>query len=63
MAELQKPALELQRFDGIPVWTDEALFAAFTGNFAPLASLWVFILGPMIGAALAALCYNILADR
>ena len=40
-----------------------ALFAAFTGNFAPLASLWVFILGPMIGAALAALCYNIMADR
>ena len=31
-----------------------ALFAAFGGNFAPLASLWIFIVGPMVGAALAA---------
>ena len=40
-----------------------ALFAAFTGNFAPLAALWIFIVGPMIGAALAAICYSVLADR
>ena len=35
-----------------------AVIAAFTGNFAPLACLWVFIVGPMIGAALAAFAYN-----
>ena len=39
-----------------------ALFAAFSGNFAPLASLWVFIVGPFAGAALAALVYNLLED-
>ena len=37
-----------------------ALFAAFGGNLAPLASLWVFIVGPMAGAALAAVVHNIL---
>ena len=31
-----------------------ALIAAFTGNTAPLACLWVFIVGPLVGAALAA---------
>ena len=35
-----------------------ALIAAFTGNSAPLASLWVFIVGPLVGAALAAVCYQ-----
>ena len=41
-----------------------ALFAMFKGNFAPIASLWVFIVGPMIGAALSAVVYSILeADR
>ena len=40
-----------------------ALFAAFRGNFAPLASVWVFIIGPMVGAGLAAVCYNVLSDR
>ena len=37
-----------------------ALFAAFGGNLAPLTSLWVFIVGPMAGAALAAVVHNIL---
>ena len=37
-----------------------ALFAAFKGNAAPLGCLWVFIVGPMIGAALAALVYGML---
>lgn len=32
-----------------------AIFAAAKGNMAPLASLWVFIVGPLVGAALAAL--------
>ena len=40
-----------------------ALFAAFKGNFDPLLALWVFIIGPMVGAGLAALCYNVLSDR
>jgi aquaporin Z len=35
-----------------------AVVAALTGNAAPLASLWVFIAGPMIGAVLAAYCYK-----
>jgi len=37
-----------------------AVVAAVTGNFAPLGSLWVFIVGPFAGAALAALCYGYL---
>ena len=32
-----------------------ALIAAFAGNTAPIACLWVFIVGPLAGAALAAL--------
>lgn len=35
-----------------------ALFAAFYGNSAPILSLWVFIAGPLIGAAIAAVCWN-----
>ena len=35
-----------------------AVISAFTGNFEPLASLWVFILGPLAGAALAAVAYR-----
>jgi aquaporin Z len=31
-------------------------------NSAPLACLWVFIVGPLAGAALAALCYKFLAE-
>ena len=40
-----------------------AVFAAFTGNFGPIISLWVFIVGPFVGAALAAICYNFLTER
>ena len=40
-----------------------ALFAAFSGNIAPLASLWVFIVGPLAGAALAACVYKILEAK
>ena len=39
-----------------------ALIAAFTGNAAPLACLWVFIVGPLVGAALAAAVYNALEN-
>ena len=35
-----------------------AIVAAFTGNFDPLIALWVFIVGPLAGAALAAICYK-----
>ncbi len=37
-----------------------AVFAAATGNAAPLAALWVFIVGPLAGAALAAVVYKYL---
>ena len=37
-----------------------AIVAAIAGNGAPLASLWVFILGPLVGAALAAAVYKAL---
>ena len=40
-----------------------AIVACFTGNFAPLACVWVFIVGPMIGAALAAIVYGILESK
>lgn len=35
-----------------------AIVAAISGNTAPLASLWVFIVGPLVGAAIAAVCYK-----
>ena len=35
-----------------------AVFASINGNGDPLAALWVFIVGPFIGAALAALTYK-----
>ncbi len=35
-----------------------AVFAAAAGNAAPLAALWVFIVGPLCGGALAAVVYN-----
>ncbi len=37
-----------------------AVVAAITGNTAPIAALWVFIVGPLVGAALAAVIYNFL---
>ncbi len=37
-----------------------ALVAAISGNTAPIAELWVFIVGPLAGAALAALVYKAL---
>jgi len=37
-----------------------ALMAALTGNSAPLSCLWVFIVGPFIGAILAALAHRFL---
>lgn len=37
-----------------------AIIAAIAGNTAPIASLWVFIVGPLAGAALAALVYKYL---
>lgn len=37
-----------------------AIVAAISGNTAPIACIWVFIVGPLVGAALAALIYNYL---
>ena len=37
-----------------------AIFAAAKGNAAPVIALWVFIVGPFIGAALAAYLYDFL---
>ena len=37
-----------------------AIVAAISGNITPLAQLWVFIVGPLIGAALAAVIYKAL---
>ena len=40
-----------------------AFIAGMTGNTAPLGTLWVFIVGPLVGAALAAVVYASLAPR
>lgn len=40
-----------------------ALVAAFAGNAAPLSCLWVFIVGPMVGAAMAAVVYKFLESE
>ena len=37
-----------------------AIVAAIKGNAAPLGALWVFIIGPLVGAALAAIVYKAL---
>ncbi len=37
-----------------------AIVAAISGNGAPLSCLWVFIVGPLVGAALAAVVYKYL---
>ncbi|MBR4473321.1 MAG: aquaporin [Oscillospiraceae bacterium] len=39
-----------------------AIVAAIAGNVAPLACLWVFIVGPLAGAALAAVVYKALEN-
>lgn len=40
-----------------------AIVAAMDGNTAPLSSLWVFIVGPLVGAAIAAITYKCLASE
>ncbi|MBO4872944.1 MAG: aquaporin [Lachnospiraceae bacterium] len=40
-----------------------AVVAAISGNAEPLAALWVFIVGPLAGAALAAFCYKYLESK
>lgn len=40
-----------------------AIISVFTGNFTPLISLWVFVVGPLVGAALAAVVYGFLESR
>lgn len=37
-----------------------AIVSAISGNGDPVGSLWVFIVGPLVGAALAAVVYNFL---
>ena len=37
-----------------------AIVAAFAGNTAPVSCLWVFIIGPLVGAAAAAFVYKFL---
>ncbi|MBQ8088579.1 MAG: aquaporin [Clostridia bacterium] len=39
-----------------------AVVAAISGNAAPLGALWVFIVGPLVGAAIAACIYKALED-
>ena len=40
-----------------------AVVAAVGGNTAPIACLWVFIAGPLVGAALAAVVYKALGSE
>ena len=40
-----------------------ALVALLNGNSEPLAALWVFIVGPLVGAALAAFTYKALEAK
>ena len=40
-----------------------AIVAAIAGNMDALASLWVFIVGPLVGAALAAVVYKGLEEK
>jgi aquaporin Z len=40
-----------------------AIVAAISGNSAPISVLWVFIVGPLVGAALAAVVYKYLESE
>ncbi len=40
-----------------------AIIAALTGNTAPIVCVWVFIVGPLVGAALAAVIYKFLESE
>ncbi len=40
-----------------------AIMAAFSGNTEPIKCLWVFIVGPLVGAALAAIVYGYLESE
>lgn len=40
-----------------------AIVAAVSGNAAPLSSLWVFIVAPLVGAALAAMVHKFLTSE
>ncbi|MBE5965017.1 MAG: aquaporin [Lachnospiraceae bacterium] len=40
-----------------------AIVAAISGNADPIKCVWVFIVGPLVGAALAALVYKFLAAK
>ena len=40
-----------------------AIVAAISGNTTPIGCVWVFLVAPLIGAALAALIYRGLAGR
>ncbi len=40
-----------------------AIVAAFSGNLEPLSVVWIFILAPLAGGALAALCYKYLEGK
>ena len=40
-----------------------AVFALIKGNSAPIIALWVFIVGPLAGAFIAALCWGIISKK
>lgn len=40
-----------------------AIVAAINGNSAPLGSLWVFIVAPLVGGVLAAVVYKLLEGK
>lgn len=40
-----------------------AIVAAVSGNSAPMGCLWVFIVGPLLGATLAAVVYKFIASE
>lgn len=40
-----------------------AIVAAISGNVTPLSEVWIFIIAPLAGGALAALVYNFLSSK